>query len=136
MAGHGRSPRHRRKPRSEAPQQKAEAVVVVQGPVRVQKLLASAGLGSRRATEDLIRQGRVSINGKQAQLGDVADPLRDRVALDGEKLASEPLEYWVVNKPTGVVTTVRDPEGRDTIVQLMPQRGRRLYPVGRLDQAT
>lgn len=106
------------------------------GPVRVQKLLAAAGFGSRRASEELIRQGRVSINGEIAKLGDSADPGCDVVRFDGEKLVGEKLVYWMVNKPEGVITSVRDPEGRVTIVDLLPDTGLRLFPVGRLDLGT
>jgi 23S rRNA pseudouridine2605 synthase len=104
--------------------------------VRLQKLLASAGFGSRRSCEELIRQGRVSINGDDAKLGDSADPARDVVRLDGEKLIGQKLAYWIVNKPEGVITSVRDPEGRATILSLLPRDGPRLFPVGRLDLGT
>lgn len=104
--------------------------------MRLQKLLAAAGFGSRRACEELIRQGRVSVNRKVATLGDSADPDRDLVRLDGEKLVGEKLAYWIVNKPEGVITSVRDPEGRATILGLLPDTGTRLFPVGRLDLGT
>lgn len=106
------------------------------GPVRLQKLLAAAGFGSRRGAEELLRAGRVTVNGKTAQLGDSADPGHDVVALDGEPLERERLAYWIVHKPQGVVTTVRDPEGRRTVLELLPSGVSRLYPVGRLDYAS
>ncbi|MBW2388541.1 MAG: rRNA pseudouridine synthase [Deltaproteobacteria bacterium] len=106
------------------------------GRVRLQKLLASAGFGSRRACEEFIKQGRVSVNGEDAKLGDSADPASDLVRLDGEKLIGEKLAYWIVNKPEGVITSVRDPEGRATILGLLPATGSRLFPVGRLDLGT
>jgi 23S rRNA pseudouridine2605 synthase len=99
-------------------------------------MLASAGFGSRRACEELIVQSRVSVNGKVAKLGDSADPNSDVVRLDGEKLVREKLVYWIVNKPEGVITSVRDPEGRATILGLLPNTGSRVFPVGRLDLGT
>ncbi len=141
MAATKPSPKHRRRPskRRAAPskpkpsEQPAEQSL---GPVRVQKLLASAGFGSRRASEELIRQGRVSINGETAKIGDSADPARDVLRLDGEKFVGQELVYWMVNKPEGVITSVRDPEGRPTILGLLPKAGPRLFPVGRLDLGT
>ena len=139
---HGRSPRHHRtskRRRRPAPAAKAGAPTQTQdatpnrGPVRLQKLLAAAGLGSRRACEEYLRAGRVTVNGEVAKLGDTAKPGRDLVAVDGERLAREPLAYWVVHKPAGVVTTVNDPQGRRTVMELLPGSTPRLYPVGRLD---
>jgi len=78
----------------------------------------------------------VTLNGQPASLGQSADPQRDLVCVDGKRLAPEPLEYWVVNKPTGVVTTSSDPEGRAMIRQLVPGSRVRLFPVGRLDRDT
>ena len=104
--------------------------------MRLQKLLAGAGFGSRRACEELIRQGRVSVNGDIAKLGDSANPSRDLVRLDGEKLIGEKPAYWMINKPEGVITSMRDPEGRATIVSLLPKELPRLFPVGRLDLGT
>jgi 23S rRNA pseudouridine2605 synthase len=103
---------------------------------RLQKILAAAGLGSRRACEALIAAGRVSVNGRRAALGESADPDRDEIALDGEPIRREAFEYWVVNKPTGVLSTVRDTRGRPTVMDLVPDRMARVYPVGRLDQDT
>ena len=139
---HGRSPRHHRtskRRRRPAPAAKAGAATQTQdatpnrGPVRLQKLLAAAGLGSRRGCEEYLRAGRVTVNGEVAKLGDTAKPGRDLVAVDGERLAREPLAYWVVHKPAGVVTTVNDPQGRRTVMELVPGSTPRLYPVGRLD---
>jgi 23S rRNA pseudouridine2605 synthase len=100
----------------------------------LQKLLADAGIASRRRAEDLIREGRVTVNGQIASLGDSADPERDRIELDGERLRRESRAYWVMNKPRGVLCTVRDPEGRTTVLDLLPKRGTRVFPVGRLDR--
>jgi 23S rRNA pseudouridine2605 synthase len=100
---------------------------------RLQKILAAAGVASRRAAEDLIRAGRVTVNGAVATLGESADADRDAIALDGEPIQREPLEYWIVNKPRGVLTTVSDPEGRSTVIDLVEESTARLFPVGRLD---
>jgi 23S rRNA pseudouridine2605 synthase len=100
---------------------------------RLQKILAAAGVASRRAAEDLIRAGRVTVNGAVATLGESADADRDAIALDGEPIQREPLEYWIVHKPKGVLTTVSDPEGRSTVMDLVQESTARLFPVGRLD---
>jgi pseudouridine synthase len=104
---------------------------------RLQKLIAVAGLLSRRRAEDLLRAGRVRVNGRVAALGDRADPASDRVTIDGRPLAAPagPLTL-LLNKPPGVVTTCRDPRGRPTVLDLLPpdlRAGRGLHPVGRLD---
>jgi 23S rRNA pseudouridine2605 synthase len=103
---------------------------------RLQKLLASAGLASRRTAEAWIRAGRVTVDGVTARVGDSADPASQRVSVDGRPLVADRVEYWVAHKPRGVVTTMRDPEGRPTVVSLLPAGLPRLYPVGRLDQET
>ncbi len=100
---------------------------------RIQKILAAAGVASRRAAEDLIRAGRVTVNGVVATLGESADPDRDAISLDGERIQRESLEYWIVHKPKGVLTTVSDPQGRSTVVDLVRDSTVRLFPVGRLD---
>jgi len=105
-------------------------------PERLQKILAAAGLASRRAAEELLRQGRVTVNGRTASLGDRADPAVDRVELDGEPLPRPAPRYWLVNKPRGVLTTAADPEGRPTVLGLLPRDVGRLFPVGRLDRDT
>lgn len=100
---------------------------------RVQKLLAAAGIASRRACEELIAAGRVTVNGEVVTLGAKADPASDVVAVDGEHVNVDPGKvYILLNKPRGVVTTAEDPEGRPTVLDLvnLPQR---LFPVGRLD---
>ncbi|HVS65780.1 MAG TPA: pseudouridine synthase [Thermoanaerobaculia bacterium] len=102
---------------------------------RLQKVLARAGIASRRAAEDLIREGRVTINGRPAELGDRVHPGSDAVKVDGRLVRPrERHRYLVLNKPAGCVTTVSDPEGRDTVLDLVPPALRRaLFPVGRLD---
>ena len=105
-------------------------------PERVQKLLARAGLGSRRTCEDVVRAGRVKVDGVVATLGDRADPENQRVLVDDVPLPVRPdLVYYVLNKPTGVVTTASDPQGRPTVVALVPNEPR-VFPVGRLDADT
>lgn len=103
---------------------------------RLQKVLARAGLASRRAAEDLIESGRVTVNGEVAALGRRVDVDGDRVAVDGVPLAIRPgLVYYLLNKPAGVVSTASDPEGRPTVVELVPAEPR-VHSVGRLDAAT
>jgi pseudouridine synthase len=100
---------------------------------RLQKVMARAGIGSRRACEDLIRQGRVKVDGKVATLGQKVDPARQRVAVDGQPLtAPEPFVYIAVHKPRGVLAVSQDDRGRRTVRDLVPVAGH-LYPVGRLD---
>jgi len=103
---------------------------------RLQKLLARAGLGSRRACEDLIRAGRVTVNGETVtRLGVKARPADD-IRLDGRPVTiPEDRIYLIVNKPPGYVTTRDDPQGRPTVMELVPEQVRdRVFPVGRLDQ--
>lgn len=102
----------------------------------MQKILAQAGVGSRRACEELIADGRVSVNGKRTTLGDRAVAEADRIELDGVVVPVAPgLRYLLLNKPAGVVTTVSDPDGRPTVMDLIPKEDR-LFPVGRLDVET
>jgi len=100
---------------------------------RLQKVLAHAGLGSRRAAEALVREGRVQVNGTPASLGQKVGPT-DEVRVDGRPVRTRPeqLVYYALNKPYGVVTSAKDDEGRTTVVDLVgvPER---VYPVGRLD---
>jgi 23S rRNA pseudouridine2605 synthase len=96
-------------------------------------VLARAGIGSRRACEDLIAAGRVTVDGVVAVLGDRVDPERQQVAVDGVPVATRTgLVYYLLNKPAGVVTTADDPHGRPTVVDLVPAEPR-VFPVGRLD---
>ncbi len=106
------------------------------GPQRLQKVLARAGIGSRRVCEDLIADGRVRVNGVVAGLGDRADPESDLVEVDGTAIGiREGLVHYLLNKPTGVVSTASDPHGRPKVVDLVPDQPR-VVPVGRLDTAT
>lgn len=100
---------------------------------RLQKLLARAGYGSRRACEDLILQRRVAVNGNPAELGQKADPAVDRITVDGDLLPqAERLTYIALHKPVGVVSSAEAQGDRQTVLDLVPTRVR-LYPVGRLD---
>jgi len=107
---------------------------VAEGRQRLQKILAAAGYGSRRACEEIIRQGRVQVNGRVVtEMGTKVDPHRDEIRVDGAPLSSpEGKVYLILHKPPGYISTVHDPWGRPTILDLVPHRGR-LYPVGRLD---
>lgn len=100
---------------------------------RLQKILARAGLGSRRACEELIAAGRVRINGQVATLGTKANPRSDRIEVDGRLISiSDEMICIALNKPRGVISTVADPDRRQTVRDLVPISGH-LYPVGRLD---
>ena len=99
---------------------------------RLQKVLARSGVASRRVSEDLISAGRVTINGKVATLGDKAKEL-DRIELDGVPVLRDPnLVHYLLHKPRTVVSTASDPEGRETVVDLVSSEAR-IFPVGRLD---
>jgi 23S rRNA pseudouridine2605 synthase len=102
---------------------------------RLQKLLAHAGIASRRKAEQLMREGRVTVNGSViTELGSKADPERDHVKVDGKHIrAPEKPVYLAMNKPKNFVTTVSDPEGRKTVLDLLRGVKARVYPVGRLD---
>jgi 23S rRNA pseudouridine2605 synthase len=104
---------------------------------RLQKLIAQAGLASRRQAEEWIRQGDVTVNGEVAQLGASADPQLDRVEVRGRLLAhAEEKLYLLLNKPAGYVTSLHDPEGRPVVTDLLKNLAVRVYPVGRLDLTT
>jgi 23S rRNA pseudouridine2605 synthase len=107
-------------------------------PERLQKILAAAGIASRRKAEEIIISGRVSVNGSVVtELGTKADPATDKITVDGKPLQpAQKLLYFVLHKPKGYVTTISDPEGRPTVMQLMGNQPERLYPVGRLDYAS
>lgn len=102
---------------------------------RLQKIIARAGVCSRRAAEELLRSGRVSVNGAVAQLGDQADAARDTIAIDGKPLQAAPeFVYLMLHKPRGYVTTLSDEYGRQTAAELVAGCGERVFPVGRLDK--
>src|SRR5450432_1479774 len=101
---------------------------------RLQKVLARAGIASRRAAEELITKGRVKVDGRVVdQLGVRVDPRKAKVEVDGNRLMAEPLVYIVLHKPRGVMCTLSDPEGRPTVAELLKGVGVRVVPVGRLD---
>src|SRR5271154_1183437 len=105
---------------------------------RLQKIMAACGVASRRKAEEIITAGRVTLNGKiVTEQGTKADPERDVICVDGAPLKRrELLLYFMLHKPKGYVTTVNDPEGRPTVMELIKDCPERLYPVGRLDYAS
>lgn len=105
-------------------------------PERLQKLLARVGVGSRRVVEDMIAAGRISVNGTVAELGQRADADSDVIEIDGTLVGVRPDTVWyLLNKPSGVVTTSSDTHGRPVVVDLVPEEPR-VFPVGRLDLET
>ncbi len=103
------------------------------GPARLQKVLSAAGVASRRVVEDLIAEGRITVNGEVAELGAKADPLHDEIAVDGVVTGVDMSRVtFVLNKPVGTISTASDTHGRQTVVDLVDTE-RRIYPVGRLD---
>jgi 23S rRNA pseudouridine2605 synthase len=104
--------------------------------MRIQRALARAGVLSRRKAEELVANGRVTVNGQLAQVGQTVDPDRDVIKVDGDRIAApSPLEWFVLHKPAGVITSRHDPEGRTTVFDLVPARPGLTY-VGRLDFLT
>lgn len=102
---------------------------------RIQKIIAARGGVSRRAAEELITQGKVTVNGVLAKIGEKADVNSDKICVNGSPLSnvSNKKLYIMLNKPRGYVTTMHDEKGRKTITELMPDLGARVYPIGRLD---
>lgn len=101
---------------------------------RLQKILSSRGVASRRAAEEMIRNGKVTVNGRVAQLGESADPDTDEILLEGRPLPSiQSNVYIMLHKPRGYVTTLSDEKGRPTVKELVSDCNVRVYPVGRLD---
>jgi 23S rRNA pseudouridine2605 synthase len=110
---------------------------MMSGMERLNKLLAHAGVGSRRQCDELIRAGRVAVDGAPIHdLGTKVDPDTQRVSVDGNPVRLERLVYWLVNKPRGVVCTNHDPAGRTRAIDLVPHVEQRVYTVGRLDEAS
>jgi len=102
--------------------------------LRLQKIIAEMGITSRRKAEELIVEGRVTVNGQTAVIGMKADPLRDHIKVDGKLLTRpEKKVYYIFNKPRGVVTSMSDPQGRPTVNDFLRGIRQRVYPVGRLD---
>ncbi len=113
---------------------KTKGVPAPATPQRLQKLIAAAGLASRREAEGWIAEGRVRVNDRVATLGESADPARDRIEVDGRPLRAEQGKlYLLLHKPSGYVTTLRDPQGRPKITDLLPKVQARVFPIGRLD---
>ncbi|HOP75454.1 MAG TPA: pseudouridine synthase [Bacillota bacterium] len=106
--------------------------------VRLNKVLADAGIASRRQADRIIAAGRVRVNGiVVTEMGYSIDPTKDQVTVDGQMLVMpEKFEYWIMNKPAGYLTSVGDPFGRPTVMDLLPPMKARIYPVGRLDLDT
>jgi 23S rRNA pseudouridine2605 synthase len=129
----GSADRRRRSPNSRGRPEQAHEDAAGE---RLQKVLARAGFGSRRTSEALIAASRVTVDGEVAHLGQRVDPERARVEVDGVPVAvRDGLVYYLLNKPRGVVTTARDPEGRSTVIDFVPAEPR-VFPVGRLDYDT
>ena len=103
--------------------------------MRLNAYLARAGVASRRKADELIKAGRVTVNGEPGRLNTFVES-RDRVELDGRAIDKQPLTYVLLHKPAGVVTTARDPQGRRTVVELVAEHDTRVVPVGRLDADT
>jgi len=104
-------------------------------PQRLQKVLAHAGIGSRRGCEELILQGRVTVDGQLVrELGTRVDPARQKVAVDGQRIHAERIVYYAVCKPKGYVSTNDDPAGRPRVIDILPEIPERVYSIGRLDE--
>lgn len=100
---------------------------------RVQKVLAAAGVASRRVCEDMIFEGRIHVNGELCEIGAKVDPMTDVITVDGVTVGIDPTrETWLLNKPVGVISTASDPQGRPIVTDLVETKAR-LFPVGRLD---
>jgi len=105
--------------------------------VRINKFLASSGVASRRSCDQLILEGRVKVNGRICELGTDVDEFSDNVTLDGKKISlKKKFEYYIMNKPKGYITSVKDEKDRKTVMDLLPKNIGRVFPVGRLDYDT
>jgi 23S rRNA pseudouridine2605 synthase len=141
----GRDQRDRERPGGEGPggdgpgfDEGHDSLVDVPGGVRLQKVLAAAGVGSRRHCEEMIADGRVEVDGEVVRrFGARVDPQRQVIRVDGRRIpAREDLVYLALNKPAGVLTTMSDPRGRPTIADFLGDHDERLFHVGRLDYDT
>ena len=104
---------------------------------RLQKIISQAGIASRRAAEKMIEEGRVTVDGVVASLGVQADVNSQTICVDGEPIGkAEEHVYFLLNKPKGYISTAKDDRGRKTVLDLLPEVGERIYPVGRLDNGT
>ncbi|MBP2664387.1 MAG: rluB [Firmicutes bacterium] len=104
---------------------------------RLQKVIAQAGVASRRDAEELIKAGRVTVNGKVVtELGTKVEPKQARIAVDNKPIKAEKYLYILLNKPKGIITALEDPQGRKTVADLVADIPERIYPVGRLDYNT
>ena len=131
-----KSPAQRRKTprRKQSAGASPKAEPVPQGKQRLQRVLAAAGLGSRRQCETYISEGRVEVDGEIVdRLGSTVDPQKSKIYVDGNRLQMPKSVYFVLHKPAGVVTTNRDPQGRTRVIDLIPPEYR-VFPVGRLDR--
>ncbi|MEA2567507.1 MAG: rRNA synthase [Actinomycetota bacterium] len=136
MSNVPKPPKPRPKPKRPAQPTPARGAGSVPEGVRLQKLLAGAGIASRRRSEDLIRRGLVTVDGRTAVLGERVDPTKVAVEVEGRRVSLDPGKlYYALNKPAGVVTTSKDPEGRTTVLDLLGF-AERVLPVGRLDAPT
>jgi 23S rRNA pseudouridine2605 synthase len=135
LAARSQKSKPRGKPGKKAKKGGAKAArTSLHGPERLQKLLARAGFGSRRACEEIIREGRVEVDGEVVtEVGRQADHETQTIKVDGNVVRLESLVYYLVNKPRNVLCTSRDPQGRRTVVDLIPHEARRIFSVGRLD---
>ena len=105
--------------------------------MRINKYIAESGVASRRAADKLIIEGAVKINGRVCKIGDEVDPLKDHVNVNGKSISIiKKYDYYIMNKPKGYVCTVKDDKGRKTVLDLMPVKNKRIFPVGRLDYDT
>ena len=104
---------------------------------RLQKYIASCGVASRRKAEELITAGKVQVNGRKVtEFGVKVNPMKDKVKVNGQLLAMEKPVYYLLNKPKGVITSVVDPQGRETVLDYIKNEKKRIFPVGRLDLYT
>jgi len=134
----GRPGGQSREPGGPEADEEHDTLVDVPGGVRLQKVLAAAGVGSRRHCEEMIADGRVEVDGEVVRrFGARVDPQRQVIRVDGRRIpAREDLVYLALNKPAGVLTTMSDPRGRPTIADFLTDRAERLFHVGRLDYDT